>query len=81
MKIYSKDGVEMIDVKSIERRDDVLVVKGKMMGSMATTIHVTPQNLWEAFCLLPWKARLALPLMLVKGMGKPTVPAKPGTRA
>ncbi len=67
LKIYNKDGVEMMEVKSIDLRDDLLVVKGKMMGSMATTIHITPQNLWEAFRLLPWKTRFALPWLLLKG--------------
>lgn len=67
MKIFNKDGIEMMDVKSIEKADDILVVKGKMMGSMATTIHITPKTLWEAFQLLPWKTRLALPAMLLKG--------------
>jgi len=67
MKIYSKDGVEMMEVKSIDKQGDVLVIKGKMMGTMAATLHVTPQTLWEALALLPWSTRLALPLMLLKG--------------
>ncbi len=71
MKIHNKDGIEMMDVKSIEKKDDTLVVKGKMMGSMATTIHIGPETLWEAFTMLPWKTKLALPMMLLKGRKGP----------
>ena len=67
MKLYNKDGVEMFDVASIVCKDDMLVVKGKMMGTMATTLHVPPRALWEAFAMLSWRTRLALPLLLFKG--------------
>jgi hypothetical protein len=67
MKIYNKDGIEMFEVASIARKDDLLVVKGKMMGTMATSLHVPPRALWEAFAMLSWRSRLALPLLLLKG--------------
>ena len=38
MKMFSKEGVEMVDVKSIKRDGEQLVIKGKVMGAMATTI-------------------------------------------
>ncbi len=67
MKLHSKDGVEMMDVRSIELDGDTLVLKGKMMGTMAATIHVTPLAMWEAFQLFPWGAKLRMPLLLLKG--------------
>jgi hypothetical protein len=70
MKLYSKDGIEMMDVKSIEKPADDLVIKGKMMGTMATVIHVKPEDLWAALNLLSWKTKLALPAMLLKGWKK-----------
>lgn len=70
MKVHNKDGLEMMDVKSIAKDGDRLVLKGKMIGSMATVIHIRPEDLWEAFKLLDWKTRLSLPGMLLTGMSR-----------
>jgi hypothetical protein len=67
MKLFSKDGVEMMDVKSIDLSGDRLVVKGKMMGAMAATIHVEPVGMWEAFTMLPTSVKMKMPLLLYKG--------------
>ncbi|ALG91661.1 MAG: hypothetical protein CL814_10465 [Confluentimicrobium sp.] len=67
MKVHSKDGIEMMDVKSIDKQGDVLVVKGKMMGSMPATIHIGPDAIWESFKMLSWKTRFGLVGMLIKG--------------
>jgi hypothetical protein len=67
VKLFSKDGVEMMDVKAIDLDRDVLVIKGKMMGAMATTIHVKPEDIWRAFRMFPWRVKCRLPLLLWKG--------------
>ncbi|MBW8814021.1 MAG: hypothetical protein JF588_11405 [Caulobacterales bacterium] len=67
MKLYSKDGVEMMDVKSIDLDGERLVVKGKMMGAMAATIHVEPVAMWEAFTLFPARVKMKMPLLLYRG--------------
>lgn len=67
MKIYSKEGVEMMDVKTIALNGETLIVKGKMMGAMAAVIHVRPEDIWDAFTLLPTGAKLRMPMMLWKG--------------
>jgi hypothetical protein len=67
MKLYSKDGVEMMDIKSIERNGDLIVIRGKMMKSMAAVIHVKPEDAWAAFKLFPVKLLLRLPLLMLKG--------------
>ena len=67
MKLYSKEGVEMMDVKSIDLDGDRLVLKGKMMGTMAATIHIKPEDMWAAFQLFPWGVKLRMPLLLLKG--------------
>lgn len=67
MKLRNSDNIEMMDVKSIERRGDDLVIKGKMMGTMAATILIRPEELWAAFRMLPLRTVLALPLLLAKG--------------
>ncbi|HLT05612.1 MAG TPA: hypothetical protein VK019_11725 [Pseudomonas sp.] len=67
MKMFSKEGVEMVDVKSITRDDERLVIKGKVMGAMTTTIVVNPQDCWQAAQLLGIGLILRLPLILLKG--------------
>jgi hypothetical protein len=67
MKLISKDGVEMMDIRSLEREGDVLVVKGKIMRSMPATIHLRPEDLWQAFLLFSWPLLLRLPMLLFKG--------------
>jgi hypothetical protein len=67
MRLFSKDGVEMMDVKSIDLEGDRLVLKGKMMGAMAATIHVKPEDMWAAFKLFPWGVKLRMPGLLFKG--------------
>jgi hypothetical protein len=67
MKLMSKDGVEMMDIRSLEREGDVLVMKGKVMRSMPVTIHLRPEDLWQAFSLFSWPLLLRLPMLLFKG--------------
>lgn len=67
MKLQSKDGVEMMDIRSLEREGDILVVKGKIMRSMPATIHLRPQDLWDVLKLLKWPILWRLPMLLFKG--------------
>jgi hypothetical protein len=67
MKLMSKDGVEMMDIRSLGREGDVLVVRGKIMRSMPVTLHLRPEDLWEAFSLFTWTTLLRLPMLLFKG--------------
>lgn len=67
MKMFSREGVEMMDVKSITLEDHNLVLKGKMMGTMATVIYLKPEEVWKAFTLMSFTTMLYMPVMLVKG--------------
>ncbi|MFC2950567.1 hypothetical protein ACFOOP_01410 [Marinicaulis aureus] len=67
MKLYSKDGVEVMSVTSIEHADGKVMVRGKMMKTMAMTIMVKPEDMAEGFRLLSLKTLLAMPGMLIKG--------------
>ena len=67
MKLFNKDGVEMMEVKSIVEDGERLVVKGKIMGAMATSIYVSPEDLYAAFKLLPARLVLRLPWLLITG--------------
>ena len=78
MKLTSKDGVEMMDIRSLEREGDVLVVKGKIMRSMPVTIHIRPEDLWEAYSLFSWRLLLRLPMLMFKGFR--LAPGKTATR-
>jgi hypothetical protein len=68
MKLMNKDGIEMMDVASLQRVGDVLVVKGKIMRSMPATIHLRPEDLWQAFSLFSWPLLLSLPWLMLKGL-------------
>jgi hypothetical protein len=65
--MFSKEGLEMMDVKSIERDGENLVLKGKMMGTMYAAIYLRPQDVWQALRLLSFSLMLRLPMMVVKG--------------
>lgn len=67
MKLYSKDGVEVMSVKEIEKADDKIVVRGKMMKTMSMTIIVKPEDLAEGFRLLSFNTMLSMPGMLIRG--------------
>jgi hypothetical protein len=67
MKLFNKDGVEMMDVKSIAQDGDRLIVKGKIMGSMAASIYVQPEDLYAALRLFGVSLVVRLPWLLIKG--------------
>lgn len=45
MKLLSRDGIEMMDNKFIEAEDGRLIIRGKMMRAIATTITLSPVEL------------------------------------
>lgn len=66
MKMYDKDGNEMMDIQSIDRDGDDLVVNGKMMGSMSAQIYVRAEEIWKARKLMSPSLLASMPLMLLK---------------
>ena len=60
MKIYSADGKEMMTVSSIERDGSVLVIKGKLFGTMPLTAKLRPEEARKAFRLLNFRTALFL---------------------
>lgn len=44
MKIYGQDNTEVMQVSSLERDGNKLVLKGKVFGSMPITAKLTPQE-------------------------------------
>jgi len=57
----------MMDVRSIDRDGERLVLKGKIMGSMPATIYLRPEDVWAAWRLVSWSVLAAIPVMLLKG--------------
>jgi hypothetical protein len=66
--MFSKQGIEMMDVKSFHLEGDNLVMKGKMMGSMNTAVYIRPEDVAEAVSLMPWRVIVRLPGILLKGL-------------
>ena len=52
MKLYSADKSELMQVSAVERREDDLVIKGKVFGTMPMTARLTPEQARAALKLL-----------------------------
>jgi hypothetical protein len=66
MKIYGQDNSELMQVTSLEREGDKLVMKGKVFGSMPMTAKLTPQEARNALKLLNFKLVLFLATFLFR---------------
>ena len=60
MKIYGQDNSELMQVTSLEREGDKLVMKGKVFGSMPMTAKLTPQEARNALKLLNFRLAVFL---------------------
>jgi hypothetical protein len=66
MKIYDANNSELMQVRSIEREDDVLVIRGKIFGAMPMVAKVTPAEARAALKLLDFKTILFIISMLFR---------------
>lgn len=55
MKIYDNARKELMDVSAIERDGNMLVVKGKIFGTMPMTAKLTPEEARKAFKLVNFR--------------------------
>jgi hypothetical protein len=60
MKIYGADGKEMMTVSSLERDGSMLVIKGKIFGTMPLSARLRPEEARKAFGLLNFRLVLFL---------------------
>jgi hypothetical protein len=67
MKMYSKDGNEMMDTTALWREGDNIVMKGKVMQAMNMTIYLRPADVWKSKGLLSWSLLWYLPIIVLKG--------------
>lgn len=81
MKMFSKEGMEMVDVKSVALEGDHLVLKTKVMGSMAATIVLRPRDIWDALGLLKGGLIWRLPGLLYRGWRESRVAANEAAKA
>jgi hypothetical protein len=80
MKMFSKEGLEMMDVKSFTLQGDSLVMKGKMMGAMQTAVYIKPEDMANAVALMPWNIIVRLPVLFAKGLWRNRGKPKPDTK-
>jgi hypothetical protein len=72
MKIYDNANKELMKVSSISRDGDILVVKGKIFGTMPMTAKLSPAEARSAIKLLDLKMVLFLISFLFrKGQAEP----------
>jgi len=55
MKIYSQDGSELMQVESLDRDGNDLVIKGKVFGSMPVSARLKPEEARKGLKLLDVK--------------------------
>jgi hypothetical protein len=66
MKIYDATDGELMQVRSIEREDNILVIRGKIFGAMPMVAKVTPAEARAALKLLDFKTILFIISMLFR---------------
>ena len=60
MKVYAQDNSELMEISSLERDGNLLVIKGKVFGTMPMTAKVRPQEARKGLRLLNFKLVLFL---------------------
>lgn len=58
MKLFGADKSELMNIASIKRNGDDLVIKGKVFGSMPMTARLTPEQARAALKLLDFKTMM-----------------------
>jgi hypothetical protein len=66
MKLHTPEGRELMDVQSVERDGDVLVVRGVIMGTMPARAVIRPDQLRAAFRLLSIRLILGILALLFR---------------
>ena len=66
MKIYGQDNSELMQISSLERDGNTLLIKGKVFGSMPMTAKLTPQEGRNALKLLNLRSALFLLTLLFR---------------
>lgn len=65
--VTDKSGKVMVEMDRIEVDGDTLAIKGKLFGSMPSTMYVTPAQLWRLLGMVTFPVLKAMPGMLSAG--------------
>lgn len=60
MKVYAQDNSELMEINSLERDGNLLVIKGKVFGTMPMTAKLRPEEARKGLRLLNFKLILFL---------------------
>lgn len=66
VKLYAPDGSELMEITSLERNQNDLVVKGKIMGAMPMTAVIRPDQARNVLTFLNWRLVLFLLSLLFR---------------
>ncbi len=67
MRMTDMHGNAVIEMRSIERWEDALVIQAKVYGTMSMTLYIKPEEMWRSRKLLSWSVVLYLPRMIIRG--------------
>ncbi|MBU3950090.1 MAG: hypothetical protein KJ826_17960 [Proteobacteria bacterium] len=67
MKMYDVHKNVLMDISSLKKKGNDIVMKGMLMGTMPATIYVKPEEVWGARKMLSWSLIFYLPIMMIKG--------------
>ncbi|MBU1052736.1 MAG: hypothetical protein KKC46_02770 [Proteobacteria bacterium] len=68
MKLVDGNGGTIMQIKTLKRDGERLVVRGMAMGGMPMTAFVRPEALWGIFDLLSWNVVWYMPVILWRGL-------------
>ena len=71
MQLTDEYGNVMVDIASVERKGDNLLLRGKMMGTMPGSFVMRPNQLWSGLKLVTWPVVAFAPRMLFMGWRQP----------
>jgi hypothetical protein len=66
LTLYSPDGSSLMEVETLERSGNELLIKGKVFGAMPMTARLTPAEARKGLKLLNFKLALFLLTFLLR---------------
>lgn len=67
VRMYTKDGVVLMEVSKLGLEGNDVTMRGKVMGTMSTTAYIHPEELWGMLGLVPVRLVAYFPLLLLRG--------------
>ena len=67
VRLYTKDGVVLLEVSKISLEGSDILMRGKVMGTMSTNTYIRPEELWGMLGLVSVRLVAYLPLLLFRG--------------